>query len=131
MSKQLLTFLFILFTFFIYQKSYSQDKSTLSGYITDGQSGEEMIGVKIYIPSIKKGTLSNSYGFYSITVPKGSYEIEFRSAVHPTERKLIKLDEDLKYNLEIGANIQQIEEITVNAKKGENVNSTANGPNWS
>ena len=47
--------------------------------------------------------------------------------VHPTERKLIKLDEDLKYNLELGANVQQIEEITVNAKKGENVNSTAMG----
>lgn len=119
---------FIILSVFLFQNNnLSQDKSTLSGYVTDGQSGEEMIGVKIYIPSIKKGTLSNSYGFYSITVPKGSYEIEFRSAAHPTEKKLIDLSEDLKYNFELGSTVQDIEEITVNAKKGENVNSTAMG----
>ena len=47
-----------LFTICLFQiNCISQEKATISGYITDGKSGEEMIGIKIYIPSIKKGQL--------------------------------------------------------------------------
>ena len=69
--------------------SISQEKATISGYITDGKSGEEMIGIKIYIPSIKKGAITNAYGFYSITIPKGAYNLEYRSSIYPTEKIII------------------------------------------
>lgn len=42
---------------------------TLSGYIKDSQTGESLIGASIYIPSAGTGIFSNSYGFYSISVP--------------------------------------------------------------
>jgi hypothetical protein len=42
---------------------------TLSGYVTEEGSRELLIGVNVYFPEISKGTTTNRYGFYSITVP--------------------------------------------------------------
>ena len=60
----------------------NSDKHTLSGYITDSKSGEALIGVKVFIPEINKGAITNTYGFYSLTVSSGVYTVEFRSAIH-------------------------------------------------
>jgi hypothetical protein len=68
--------LLVLFTF-SWLAIAAQDKVTLNGYIKDSNNGEELIGVTIYIPELKAGTVTNSYGFYSITLPKGTYEVQF------------------------------------------------------
>ncbi|HPS84744.1 MAG TPA: carboxypeptidase-like regulatory domain-containing protein, partial [Bacteroidales bacterium] len=47
--------------------AFAQQKTTISGRITEKGSGETLIGVNIYVPSLKTGTVSNAYGFYSIT----------------------------------------------------------------
>jgi len=48
---------------------------TLSGYLEDKESGERLIGARIYAPDYGKGTTSNEYGFYSLTLPKGNTKI--------------------------------------------------------
>ena len=53
------------------------DKSTLSGYITNEENGEKLIGAHIYCHELSVGTVTNEYGFYTITIPKGSYHIEY------------------------------------------------------
>jgi len=106
---------------------YSQQKSTLSGYITDGKTGEAVIGAKIYIPSIKQGTVSNTYGFYSLTVEKGIYSIDFSAIGQKTENKSIDLSNDVTLNVELGSELSELQEVTVNGKKGENVTSTKIG----
>ncbi|MDA9161743.1 carboxypeptidase-like regulatory domain-containing protein, partial [Crocinitomicaceae bacterium] len=57
---------------------YSQDSEThtLSGYVTDSKSGEALIGAKVFIPEINKGAITNTYGFYSLTVNAGVYLVE-------------------------------------------------------
>ena len=106
---------------------FSQSKSTISGYINDSKDGEAMIGVKVVIPSINQGTVTNTYGFYSLTVPKGNYTVEYRSNIYPTESKNIDLTEDVKLNLDLGENIKNLDEVVISAKKGENTNSTKMG----
>ena len=59
--------------------SFSQEKFTISGYVNDGRSGESLIGAKVVIPSINQGAITNTYGFYSLTVPAGTYAIEYRA----------------------------------------------------
>ena len=102
---------------------YSQEKEshTLSGYVTDSKSGEALIGVKVFIPEINKGAITNTYGFYSLTVKSGVYIVEYRSALYPSESREILLTEDLSLNIEVGSNTQDLEEVIVNGKKGENV----------
>ena len=53
------------------QLSFGQ-KFTISGTIKEAKTGEPIIGAKIYDLKSKKGTLSNEYGFYSLTLPKDS-----------------------------------------------------------
>ncbi|MBL0138260.1 MAG: carboxypeptidase-like regulatory domain-containing protein [Bacteroidetes bacterium] len=43
---------------------------TLSGYLKDSNTGEALIGANVFITNTKSGTVANSYGFYSISVPK-------------------------------------------------------------
>ncbi|MBN1926406.1 MAG: TonB-dependent receptor plug domain-containing protein, partial [Prolixibacteraceae bacterium] len=46
-------------------------KATISGFITDNATGERLINANIYDPETFKGTTTNNYGFYSLTVPRG------------------------------------------------------------
>ncbi len=115
---------FILFSLYT---ANAQSKSTLSGYVTDSKNGEALIGVKVYIPSTNQGAVTNNYGFYSLTVNSGKYTIEFRSGLYPSEPREIDLNNDVRLDIELGTNVKDLKEIVINAKKGENVNSTQMG----
>lgn len=117
----------ILFLLFIGSSAWGQEKRTLSGTVTDATNGETMIGAKVYIPEIQKGTLTNTYGFYSLTVPQGTYTVEFRMAGVETETREVDLTEDVRLDIELGASIKEIGPVVVNAKAKENIESTQMG----
>ena len=50
---------------------------TISGYITNQVTKETVAGVTVYIPKLSAGTISNAHGFYTLTIPRGSYSIRF------------------------------------------------------
>ena len=73
-------FLFFLF-FLLFAAAFSQEKVTLSGIVKDQKSNETLIGVTISFQNstISRTSLTNEYGFYSITLPKGEYKISINS----------------------------------------------------
>ncbi len=115
-----LTFIFINVTF-------SQQKFTLSGTITEAKSGESVVGAKISIATLNLGATSNEYGFYSLTVPKGIYEVQFKAYGLKTNTKQIDLNSNQMFNFEMSDETEVLEEVEVNAKRGENVTSTKVG----
>ena len=58
---------------------YAQEKFTLSGSIFEAEGQETLIGANVLILDLKTGTISNEYGFYSITLEQGTYEITISS----------------------------------------------------
>ena len=72
--KTLLSLLFISLSFLV----VAQKKATVSGYITDARSGEALGIARIFVQELKTGTVVNNYGFYSLTLPIGIYQIEYR-----------------------------------------------------
>lgn len=120
-------FLLLLIWILITSTVFSQSKSTLSGYITDAKNGEAIIGARISIPSLKQGTVTNTYGFYSLTVESGIHTVEFKAIGQDTQLKEIDLTNDVTFNLEMGSTLKELQEVKVNAKKGDNVNSTKIG----
>ena len=108
-------------------QAIAQETFTLSGYVTDGRSGESLIGAKVFIPSIRKGVITNNYGFYSITVDGGVYSVEFRMTGIETVTKEIDLTKDVRLDIELGGNIQDIESVVVKGKAEDNVKSTKIG----
>ncbi len=109
------------------QSDSTQYKVSLSGYLTSVIDGEALIGAKAYIPSIGIGALTNNYGFYSLNVPKGKYLIEFRATGLDKTVMEVELFENRQLDVEIGDKTLNIEEVIVNAKKGENIESTKMG----
>ena len=116
----LLIFLGLNFQFF-------SQKATISGYLTDASNGEALIGAKALIPLTKQGAVTNTYGFYSLTLPVGKYVIEYRYTSFLTITKEIDLTKDVSLNVELGSSVNELNEVEINAKKGENVNSAKLG----
>jgi hypothetical protein len=117
----------ILFLFSIIHSS-AQKKYTVSGTVTESGSGETMIGVNIFLVSDPTvGTVSNLYGFYSLTLNEGTYEIQFSYLGYKSTIKKITLTDHVKLNVDLisGIAIQEIVVSAENAKK--NVENTEMG----
>ena len=54
-----------------------QKKVTISGYVSDKDNGEMLAGVTIFVNNLKTGTSTNAYGFYSLTIPAGNYDLQY------------------------------------------------------
>jgi hypothetical protein len=119
--------LLIAVSFMLPNVLFSQQKFTLSGTITEAQSGESVVGAKISIAILNLGATSNEYGFYSLTVPKGIYEVQFKAYGLKTITKQIDLNANQMFNFEMSDETEVLDEVEVNAKRGENVTSTKVG----
>lgn len=97
----------------------AQDKYTLSGFIKDAGTGEELIGVSVYVKEAKTGVVTNPYGFYSITVPAGTYTIQYSYVGYVSKSMTIELTANRTENIRLDENVQQMEEIVVSAPKPE------------
>ena len=103
----------LLILFFFGNVSYSQERFTLNGYITDSESGESLIGATVYINQISSGTITNPYGFYSITLDEGVYDIDFRYIGYNTISREVELSSNLKIDVELLSSDIQLESVVV------------------
>ncbi|WP_162127416.1 TonB-dependent receptor [Flavobacterium phycosphaerae] len=94
-----------------------KEKFTLSGTISDAKTNETLIGVNIFIPEKKVGIVTNEYGFYSITLPKGTYQIQISYVGYQTVEETIALTQDLKKNYSLNETGEQLEEVVINTEK--------------
>lgn len=101
-------------------------KYTISGHLKDAETGEALIGATIYVEELGAGTAANEYGFYSITLPKGTYTVVFSYIGYKSRTEKIVLNKDMKLSFELGTDAQQMDAFEVVDKKEEvkNVKST-------
>lgn len=93
--------------------STSQERYTLSGTVTEASSNETLIGVNIIIPELKTGTTTNEYGFYSITIPEGSYTVLISYLGFNDLVKSIDLNKDIREDFQLSESAEQLEEVIV------------------
>ena len=103
--------------FFFFKLSFGQDRFTISGYVQEENSGENLIGVSIYDRTSKKGTSSNQYGFYSITLEKGTYEIIYSFIGLNTITKKINLNKNIRSNISLSEKRILSEEVIITSEK--------------
>ncbi|MBN1415555.1 MAG: TonB-dependent receptor [Bacteroidales bacterium] len=101
---------------FIPLYSYNQGKYTISGYVSD-ENGEMLIGVNIYIPNTILGTVSNTYGFYSLTLPKGSYTLVYSYIGYEIHQIPLTLNSDVQQNIILKPESREIQEVLVTAQR--------------
>jgi len=96
----------------------AQNKFTVSGYVKDSQNGETLIGAAVLVKDQPKGISSNQYGFYSLTLTEGEYELIGSYVGYQPATLKIQLNTDLQLNFELlpkGA----LEEVIVTTRKRE------------
>ena len=92
---------------------FGQDKFTLSGIISEKSSNETLIGVNILFPEINRGVVSNEYGFYSITLPEGTYKVQISYLGFKDIILAVDLNQDIKQNFQLSEGSEMLEEIVI------------------
>ena len=108
--------LFLLLLLFLTISATAQ-KITISGYVKDAETGEELIGANIYVEELKTGGVSNVYGFYSVTIPKGEYNLIVSFLGYDNLLHKVKLSSNIKQNFNLTPASQKIDEIDIKADK--------------
>jgi hypothetical protein len=110
MKKQLLVVFLVLQSIL----SVAQERVTLSGSVVDSNNNETMIGVLVEISELKISTFTNEYGFFSLTVPKGFYNLQVSTIGYETKIIEISLQENSKLAIEIKANAKELDAVIIN-----------------
>jgi len=98
----------------------NEEKVLLTGTITNPQNGNAIAGVVVYVGKLKIGAVTNSVGYYSIELPKGQYQLEFRMVgMRQTIRNIIIYSSG-SLNVEMAENTNQLNEVIVSANR-ENI----------
>lgn len=107
--------LFVLYNTFCFGQVARKVRYTLSGYVTEKTTKEQLPGATIGIPKSKVYTTTNSYGFYSVTLDSGAVEIYIFYSGFKTEKVSLLLNGNRSLNIELAA--QELEEVEVIAEK--------------
>jgi CarboxypepD_reg-like domain len=107
--------------------SIAKQKFSISGSIKDITSGEELIGAAVLVKEIPgTGVVANAYGFYSIELPTGEYTIRFQYTGYELKEQKIKLDKNLKLNVEMKPKSSELKEVEISAEKPDESLSRVN-----
>ena len=99
---------------------FAQQKFTMSGYVKDAKTGEAMIGANVYAPALNLGTATNTYGFYSLTLPADSVKIGVSYIGYNTKYLSLLLNKDVEFNFALSDDTE-LEEIVVTAAQAERI----------
>jgi hypothetical protein len=114
-GKLLLPF-FILFVLTVFTLPAQEKKFTISGNIKDNSNGEDLIGAEVIISGTRTGTVSNAYGFYSLSLPEGKYTLLFSYIGYLKKEIPVELTSDTKMNIDLKMNARELTEVVVSAE---------------
>ena len=123
MTKKILLPLFIILPFLL----IAQKKYTISGYIKDARNGETLIGATVALKNNAKGISSNQFGFFSITLTEGKYELVGSYVGFQPLSIPIKLDSDKNINFDLSPREALTEVIVSSNKRDANVKNAQMG----
>jgi hypothetical protein len=109
--------LILILWFNLFFTNAQQKNATLSGYVKDANTGEELISANVYIHEIKAGASTNTYGFYSLTIPKGKYHLSVTCLGYISQEIEIEISESKSLNIQMQPAENLINEVNVTAEK--------------
>jgi hypothetical protein len=95
----------------------AQGNFTLSGYVRDAATGEELIGAAVSILNTSTGTIANEYGYYALSLEPGFYTVVYSYLGHGSVSEAIRFDKDITLNVELSEQSLELEEVTISAER--------------
>lgn len=106
--------LFIAFLLLVGAISVNAQKNTISGYVYDTDGGS-LVGANVIVKELTLGAVTNNKGFYSITLPRGTYTLEITYMGYAQQTKKVELNKDQKFNFTLDESTENIEAVEVTA----------------
>ena len=98
--------------------TFAQDKHTVSGYVKDAANAEGLIGVSVYSKETGTGAVTNNYGFYSVTLPAGTYTFVITYVGYQRLTRTITLaEQDVRLDVEMTEEGRDLQELVVAARR--------------
>src|SRR5687768_10334864 len=88
---------------------------TLSGTIRDAATGEALIGASVYIRELQSGAVTNPFGFYSLSVPTGSYEVAFSFIGYRNTTQMLNLTDAIRQEVSLEEEAPFLQEVEVSS----------------
>lgn len=98
---------------FLFPGALMAQKHTVSGYIKDASNGEALIGATVFVKEISNGTITNEYGFYSVTLPTGKYQVQYSYVGYLSQVRELDLTTNQRVDIELAGESEQLEEVVV------------------
>ena len=103
----------------------AKSEYTLNGYITDKSNGEHLPGATVYITNLKKGTVSNVYGYYSISLKPDAYKVVYSYVGYKEITIELHLASDTTINIELSPETKNLQEVEITDKAAnDNISSS-------
>lgn len=113
MKKQIIFNLFFFAVTAIFAQNY-----TVSGYVTDEQ-GEPLLGVHVEVLQQNKGAVTDYEGTYSLTLPKGNYQLEYSSLGYKAEIVQLEVNKNIQVDVVMSTGSQTLEKVLVRGVRVE------------
>lgn len=100
------------------EKVEKSNSLALNGFVRDGKTGETLTGVVVYLkgkPAISAGT--NSYGYYSLSLPAGRHEITFQYLGYQTEVAFVTMEQNTTLDVELDEIAISLTEVKITGEK--------------
>jgi len=107
---------------FVTSFGISQERFTISGILKDQTNGETLLGATVLIKGTSIGTTTNEYGFFSLTIPKGTYTFVISYLGYIRLEKEIDLNVSQKFNIELLEDNALLDEIVLTVAESKKVN---------
>ena len=121
MKQFLLSSIFFILTSTV---SITAQKYTISGYISDAETGEKLLAANVFDQKSKSGTVTNNYGFYSLTLPADSVHLSFSYIGFQPQTVSLLLNQDRILDIDLGASLS-LEVVEIVRDKLERIEETS------
>ncbi|PCE63641.1 TonB-dependent receptor [Sediminicola luteus] len=98
---------------FVFPLAVLCQNSTLSGTITDADSGETLVGVTLFFPDSEIWTTTNAYGFFSVELEKGAHRIIINLLGYATLQETLELQQNTQFDFKLKPQAQRLEEVVL------------------
>ena len=124
--KYIFAIVFLVFTLLYTGARAEEDPAgprfSISGHVKDAETGEDLIGATVYIKETGNGTVTNVYGFYSISLLRGEYTFRYSYIGYITKEQKIKVEKDFHVDVELPPSSKTLGEVEITAERtDENV----------
>jgi len=123
-TTRLLSILIVMLAF---PSSLPAQDATVSGRVIDAETGEYILGATVIVEGESIGTSTNTYGFFSLTLPTGERKLSWSFIGYATEKRELKLDRNRTMDIELRPNVIAVAAAEVEADRSAHTKSTEMG----